>query len=149
MTDAVQTFRGISWLIVKWILISIGALIVLIALTFGGTIAYRWLTYEWPASKVQLIISTTRKDCPDDKFPISVLIGNTSSKVVTKAEFTLEARVKGRSTNIVMYHRYMDDHVLEPEKGWANCWAVPTLSETVPEPRDLEWSVGTRDITFQ
>jgi hypothetical protein len=35
VTDAVQTFRAISWLIVKWLLIAIGSLLVRAGLVVG------------------------------------------------------------------------------------------------------------------
>jgi len=149
VTDTVDTFRRISWLIAKWSLFGLIGLIVLVCVVIGVAYGYNWFTYDRHVANVQFLISTDQKDCPDDHFPIRVLVGNASSRTVASVSFTLAAREKGRSTNIAEYHSYSDDHILTPRTGWSNCWAVPKLSEQVAKPRDLEWSILYKDVRFQ
>jgi hypothetical protein len=43
---AVETFRGISWLVFKWLAITILSLIALVAVVIGGWVGVNWLTYD-------------------------------------------------------------------------------------------------------
>jgi hypothetical protein len=42
MSQAVEAFRQISWLIFKWLLIAVGVLIVLALLLGGGVWGFNW-----------------------------------------------------------------------------------------------------------
>jgi hypothetical protein len=145
MADAVDTFRRFVWLIANWLLVSTLSL-----MAFAGAVyAYHWYTIERHEKAVQFIISTDRKDCADDKFPIYVLIGNTSTRTLERATFTLSARIKGRSTDLARYHSYEDDHIIGPNAASANCWAVPELIEKVADVRSLEWTINFRSVHFR
>lgn len=146
MSEAVDAFRQITWLIFKWLLIVVGALIGLALLIGGGIWGFNWYTHDRHVEQVKLIISTDRKDCTDDKYPIHIIVGNASGKIVEKVSFTLSANRPGRSSDLAKYHSYNDDHVIEPKKGYGNCWAVPELTEPVANPRELQWSIKYRSI---
>ena len=77
------------------------------------------------------------------------MFGNNSSKILESVRFTLRARIKGRSTNLALYHSYTDDHISEPHMGYANCWAAPKLSEPVADPRLLEWDIDSKNFSFR
>lgn len=58
MANTVDTFRGISILIFKWLLFAVLG-IVGIALLIGGVVyAYNYLTYERHAANVEIIVAT-------------------------------------------------------------------------------------------
>ena len=88
-----------------------------------------------------------------------MLVENGSDKTLERVEFTLPARAKGRSTNLAKYHSYFDDHIIEPQTGFANCWAVPLeksmFDDLIPEQsrksyaRELEWSILYKTMHFR
>ena len=149
MDDVVDKFRRIVGLVFKWIFLTIIILVALTALIAAAVYSYNWYTYSRHAAKIEISISTEKKDCDDDRFPIQVLVGNASGKVLERVDFRLAARVKGRSTNIARYHNYTDDHIIQPKKGYSLCWAVPPLEESVSDPRRLEWSIADKTFRFQ
>jgi hypothetical protein len=149
VSGVVESFRQITWLIFKWVLIACGGLIGLAAAILIGALAYNWFTYDRHVQKVEFIISTDRKDCADDKWPIHLIIGNSSGRTVEKVTFSFAARYPGRSSDLTRFHSYGDDHILPQSEGWGACWAVPDLSEKVDDPRKLEWSIESKSITFR
>jgi hypothetical protein len=149
MADSVDTFRRFVWLITKWLLVGTLSLLAFAAAVAGAFYSYHWYTIERHEKAVEFIVSTDRKDCADDKFPIYVLIGNKSTRTLERATFTLSARVKGRSTDLARYHSYDDDHISGPNEGFANCWASPELIEKVADVRSLEWTINSRSMRFR
>lgn len=147
--SAVDTFRGISLLIFKWLLYALLFIVVLTALLIAGWWVINWYTVDRHLQKVAIMVYTEKKDCDDDLFPIFVMIGNSSEKTVERVTFTLAARVKGRSTNLAEYHSYSDDRIIEAKTGWAQCWAVPKLRETVKDPRALDWGIEYKTIKLK
>ena len=131
MTDTVETFRQITRLIFKWILITIGVLVGLAIVTVGAVYSYNWYTYDRHVQNVQLLITTDKKECPDDKYPIHILIGNTSGRTVERVTFSLSARETGRSSDLTEYNSYEDGHISPPNQGYGACWSVPKLKEPV------------------
>jgi hypothetical protein len=149
VSGAVESFRQITWLIFKWVLIACGGLIGL-AIAIGiGVYAYNWYVYDRHVQNVAFIISTDRKECADDKWPIHLIIGNGSERTIEKVTFNFAARYPGRSTDLTRYQSYGDDHILPPKEGWGACWAAPEFSEKVDDPRKLEWSIWSKSITFK
>jgi hypothetical protein len=132
---------------IKWILITIGCIAALVGLGIGAAHAYTWLTYTRYANAVQFLISTTKTDCPDDNYPVHIIIGNASTKEVESTSFRLEARQQGRSSNITRYELLTDDHILKPNDGWGACWSVQ-LTEKVDDPRSLNWTVKGQSFQF-
>jgi hypothetical protein len=65
---------------------------------------------------------------------------------VEKISFTLSARRTGRSSDLAKYNSYVDDHLIEPGKGYGMCWSTPELTEFVADPRELQWSIKYRSI---
>ncbi len=149
VSGAVEAIREITWLIFKWVLIACGGLIGLAVAVWIGVLAYGWYTHDRHVQNVALIISTDRKDCADDKWPIHMIIGNASGRTIEKVTFTFVARYPDRSTDLAGFHSYGDDHIIPPNAGWGACWPLPALSEKVDDPRKLEWSIGSKSITFR
>lgn len=149
LNNPVDTIRQIVSLLTKWILIAVFGLAGIAFLIGAAVWAYNWYTFERHVQNIAVIISTDKKDCPDDAFPIYVMFGNKSSKTLESVSFTLRARVKGRSTNLALHDSYTDDHISEPNMGYANCWPVPKLSEPVTDPRSLEWDIIYKRFSFR
>jgi hypothetical protein len=146
VSGAVETFRQITWLIFKWISIACGGLIGLAIAVGMGVFEY---TYDRHAQKVEFIISTERKDCDNDKWPIHLIIGNASGRTIEKVTFAFAARYPGRSSDLTRFNSYGDDHIIPSQEGWGACYAMPDLSEKVDDPRKLEWTIGYKTITFK
>lgn len=149
MSQAVETFKEISWLIFKWLLTAVGAIAGLAILLIAGTYGWNWYTHDRHAENVQFIISTQKKDCEDDRWPIHIIIGNSSGKTIEKVSFSLAAFRPGRTSDISKYNSYDDDHEIEPGKGYGGCWLAPELAEGSPDPRELRWSVKYKTIHFR
>ena len=130
-------------------MLSVLALIVLAAAIAAIIWFYNWYTYGRHVQNIAVIISTEKKDCADEAYPIYVFFGNRSSKTLERVTFTLRARIKGRSTNVAAYNSSYDDHISEPGFGYANCFAVPKLNEPVADPRSLEWDIEYKTVTFR
>jgi hypothetical protein len=148
MTEAVETFKQISWLIFKWILIAAGAVIALGVLLAASVYGYNWYTYDRHAENVQFLITTDRKECPDDKYPIHIIVGNSSARTLERVTFTLSAREPGRSSELAEYNSYEDDHISSPKQGYGGCWSAPKLREAA-DPRTLQWSIAYKTFYFK
>ena len=74
MADAVQSFRQICWLIFKWLVIATGALAAIAVILFAAAYGYYWYTYDRHVKNVDFIVSTDRKECPEDDYPIYIII---------------------------------------------------------------------------
>lgn len=148
MTDAVDTFRRIVLLVAKWLLFIVLGLAVL-----GGLIAlvvyiYGYWTYDRHVANVKISVITTV--CTDDKWPLLVSIENKSDKVLESTSFVLEARRKGRSSNIASYERYNDDGIRQPRSdALGQCWAAPLPTTITDKPRELEWVATSPYFTFK
>src|SRR5581483_1555082 len=66
-----------------------------------------------------------------------------------KGHVPLRGRYPGRSSDLTRFHSYSDDHIIEPKTGWGASWPAPGLTEKVDDPRKLEWSIGSKSITFR
>jgi hypothetical protein len=149
VADAVDTFRRIVALFFKWMIYATIIVVAIAALIAGGAYGYQWYSYDRHAQNVHIDLSTDRADCNDNKFPVRVRIMNDSSKVLEKTTFTLAARVKDRSTDIVKYHSFEDDHISQPKFGYSNCWSVPEFTQPVADPRALDWSIRYKTYYFR
>jgi hypothetical protein len=92
---------------------------------------------------------TDRKECPDDKYPIHIIIGNGSGRTLQHTTFSLSARQPGRSSDLAEYNSYEDDHISPPKQGYGGCWIAPKLKEPVADPRTLEWSIKYKTLDFR
>jgi hypothetical protein len=108
VSDTVATFARIMGLIGKWLLFGVLILVALCACLAGAIYFYQWYSYDRHAAQVVMLISTEKKAYDDDKFPLSVLVANKSSKALERITFSLEARQKGRSTDLAKYHSYSE-----------------------------------------
>jgi hypothetical protein len=143
----VQAFRAISWLIFKWLFIAIGAILLLIGLSVSGYFAYVWYTHDRHVANIEPIIHIDKSVCTDEKFPLGVGFTNNSGKTLNRVEFALEARTKGRSTNLAQYHSYTSDFITKPGESWGGCYALPKLRESV-DPKSVIWSIGSATYSF-
>ena len=148
MADAVQSFRQICWLIFKWLVIATSALAAIAVILFAAAYGYYWYTYDRHVKNVDFIVSTDRKECPEDDYPIYIIIRNRSGHTLESASFRLSARQPGRSSELVDYSSYENDHIILPNEGYSGCWWVPKLSESA-DPRTLQWSIKYNTLHFQ
>jgi hypothetical protein len=146
MTDAVQAFRAISWLILKWLLIASAALIVLVAAGVGIYFANEWYTYGRHAAQVQPWIRIDPELCKTGGYPLFIGFTNKSDKTVDRVWFGIVAKVPGHSTNVSDYKTLSSDKIIKPDEGFGTCYSLPKLS-TDELPSTLEWSL--RDIRLQ
>jgi hypothetical protein len=149
MADAVEAFRQISRLIFKWIFIAAGVLVGLVMLLVMAVYGHNWYTYDRHEQNVQFLITTDRKECPDDKYPIHIIIGNSSGRTLERVTFALSARQPDRSSDLAEYNSYQDDHISPPKQGYGGCWSVPKLSESSADPRTLQWSIKYKTLYFR
>jgi hypothetical protein len=144
VSDTVSSFRAISWLIVKWLLIVTGVLVALTAIGVGLFFAHSWYTHDRHVSSIQLYASFDQSVCTTTEYPIAVVVMNKSSATIKHTSFRLEARVPGRSTNIAAYDSYSDDHIIKPGESFTYCWRVPKLYEKVDDYSKLNWSFASQ-----
>jgi hypothetical protein len=149
MADAVEAFRLISGLIFKWIFIAVSVLVGLATLIAAATYGYNWYTYDRHVQNVQFFITSDRKECPDDRYPIHIIIGNNSDRTLERVTFTLSARQPDRSSDLAEYSSYEDDHISPSKQGYGGCWSAPKLKEPVADPRMLEWSIKYKTLHFR
>jgi hypothetical protein len=149
MADAVEAFRQIARLIFKWIFIAVGVLVGLTMIVVAVAYGYNWYTYDRHAQNVQFVISTDRMECPDDKYPIHIIVGNSSGRTVERVTFSLSAHQQGRSSDLAEYNSYQDDHISPPKQGYGACWSPPKLREAIADPRMLQWSIKYETLYFR
>ncbi|MGE3986726.1 hypothetical protein [Pseudorhodoplanes sp.] len=150
MVDAVDTFRRIAWLISKWLFYVVAAIVAIFFAIIGLTYCYQWYSHDRHEAKVAFSIFASKSSiCKDDKHPIFVGIVNNSGRTIESVSFTLKANRPDRSSNLVRYHSYSDDKIIKPTEGFGNCWAVPELTETVADPRELEWGTLYKSVNFR
>jgi hypothetical protein len=150
MADAVDAFRRISWLIFKWLLISVSVVIGPAVAIGGGFYAHNWLTVERHLAKVDVKV-TFGKDtpCTTAEHPIFLAVINESGRTIEKVSVRLKATRSGRSTDLAKYHSYSDDKLIEPTEGWGTCWKVPPLEDTTLDPKTLQWGIAYKTISFR
>jgi len=149
MTDSVEAFRQISRLIFKWIFIVAGVLVGLVLLLVAAFYSYNWYTNDRHVQNVQFLITADRKECPDDKYPIHIIIGNGSGRTLQHVTFSLSARQPRRSSDLAEYNSYEDDHIIPPQQGYGGCLIAPKLKEPVADTRTLEWSIKFKTLDFR
>jgi hypothetical protein len=89
----------------------------LLILGSAMTVFYEWYSYGRHVKAVVILLEMYKDECKgEERFPLWVLIGNSSGKVLEKTEFSLEARRKGRSSNVAQFYLYKDDHIIDPGK---------------------------------
>ena len=154
MANAVETFRGISLLIFKWLLFAVQGIVGFGLAVIGITYAYNYVTYDRHVANVQIVVSAHKKDsgglCADTpERPLFIDIINNSSKTIEQVIFSLEARRPGYSINLATHEFYTDDHIRKPSEGFGSCWRAPLESELTDSPRELEWKATDVRIIFE
>jgi len=149
VADAVQTFRAISWLIFKWLMISVATVIALTAVGIGIYFAYQWFAYDRHVAKIETMINTAESLCDTTDHPLFVGFVNRSSRTISKVSFVIQARVSSHSTNIAQYDSRSSDDIMQPNEGMGHCWTLPTFSEPVKDFRTLNWSLLSVTYIFE
>ncbi|MCX7310323.1 MAG: hypothetical protein NTV56_01000 [Alphaproteobacteria bacterium] len=148
MEDAVDAFRSIVGLMLKWIVYAILA-VVLLGVAIAGTVyGYNWYTHDRHVALTSIKLSTDKKDCPDKDYPIQFELFNGSTKPISRIDFYLGARFPTRSSDITNYRKYDTDTIVPPGKRLTGCLALPTFKETVADPRSLVWTTNSITYTF-
>lgn len=148
MADAVQTFRAISWLVFKWLLIGLAGLIALIAVCVGGYSALQWYFHSRHVDKIAAVARIDRDLCKRPDYPVFVAFSNKSGRTIDHVSFSLQAKVRGRSSNIADYHSYSSDTIIKPGEGFGQCYRLPKMSELVLDLKSLDWSLSYVSYTF-
>ena len=147
MNNTVQTFRAISGLIFKWLLIAIATLVAVIAIAYGVYQANHWFTYDRHVSKIKITVNADKELCKEDDYPIFVAFENNSTRTINEISFSLVGRVKGRSSGIT--NAYLSsDSIVKPGEEFRLCWSAAKLTKQISNPRSLEWSVYGVFYTF-
>jgi hypothetical protein len=148
MSDGVETFRRISWLIFKWLLWAMLGIVMLVSGAIGIYYGYNWYTYDRHVAKIIFTVEASNENCSTNESPLRVTIENKSSRPVHKFSFHLGARIRGHSSDIASYQDYEDDFIIEPGHTAAACFSMPTFKQTIADPKELIWSVESKSITF-
>lgn len=153
MADTVATFRGIALLLFKWLLFAVLGIVAIALVVWGALYLFQYFTHDRHAAKVVITIHDPNQKgavCADQaERPLFIGIINNSSKTIEQVRFSLEARRKGRSTNLATYKTYTDDKIRKPGEGFGGCWLAPLLPNVKDDPRELEWKASQVRITFE
>ncbi len=120
-------------------------------------------TVEFSATKLEgLYVPGNIKDggtertwnpCPEN-FPILIGAKNNSDKTIMSITIEVEARIPGRSTNVIslVNGSITQDYINPPKKGRANCYSLPLK----PEYKDikigfplLEYRAKVKRVSFE
>lgn len=92
--------------------------------------AHGYYTVTVPTSQVKVVEFVVRhKACSDPQDPLYVKFKNESNRTVLAINFSFEAYIRGRSTDIAEYNFLSDDTILKPGDAYAACWALPKLKD--------------------
>jgi hypothetical protein len=147
MADAVQTFRAISWLIVKWLLLILVGIVALCAVGIGLYYGHAWYTYDRHAALVEPVIRLDSELCKTGGYPLFIAFSNKSTKTIDRVSFTIGAKVPERSSELAEYKSVSSDTIIKPGAGIGHCYSLPKLSEAVM-PSKLNWSLRYVSYTF-
>ena len=133
----------------KWTVLIVVGLMVL----GGGAIwAYNYWRFTLPLSQLKLDIHSDWQDkCADPAHPLMVTLVNDSSRTLDEVHWTFSARRPGHSTDLIDYPsgEGSSDTIIQPGKGFGQCWSVPKLTDTSVDWRSLQWSVKLEYATFE
>ena len=138
--------------VLKWLGISLLGFGVLAGLALSGFWLHSYLTYTLPKSKIEVVIKADQSFCESSpEYPVFVGFVNNSDRTVNSVDFTIEARLKGRSSNVHSYNTIRDDHIMKPSEGFGQCYR-PTWSyeykDSALNAAELEWSIGMLTVNF-
>jgi hypothetical protein len=136
--------------VLKIALLTFAGLLGLIAITVGGFLLHQYVTYDLPASKVEVVVKRWPEKCPEP-YPVYVGVGNGSDRTITRTYVYVEARLPGRSTSYADYGPLSDDKIIPPGAGWAQCWPAKLRSYGTDgiKAADLEWSLDRFTVNFE
>ena len=114
-----------------------------------------WALYEWfenrrtlaEEEKVTIAVSFDAVACPADE-PVLARVLNGSSSFVQSVRFDIAVKRRGYSNEIGRLSRLLDDQPMAAGTESRYCYALPVLIPPV-EPRELEFSVPVKFVTFQ
>ncbi len=125
-----------------------------VVLAIGAVVGAYFYYQDWAnekeIEKVEVIIKYSPEECKDP-YPLHIIIGNSSDRVVEKVEWDIAVHKPGFSTDISQpgYHEYTQDKILKPKEGWGICARVPELTTKVKDLSALEYSVKNKYVTFE
>jgi len=122
---------------------SIGALV-------GGYFYYQDWRKDKEKEEVAIIIKYSLEKCKEP-YPLHVIVGNSSKRIVKKVEWDISVHKPGYSTDISKYgyHEYSQDKILKPKEGWGICVRIPELKNEIKKLSELEYSVKNKYVTFE
>ena len=89
-----------------------------------------YYTVTVPTSQVKVAEFVVRhKACSDPQYPLYVKFKNESDRTVLAINSSIEAYIRGRSTDIAEYNFLSDDTILKPGDAHSSCWSRPKLNK--------------------
>jgi hypothetical protein len=89
---------------------------------------------------VRVSIAYDAKACPATH-PLSVTVLNGSGRKVLAVDWSITARMQGRSTDIADYNSFKSDIILGAGESYSLCYELPRFRQEVGTPASLEYSV--------
>ena len=108
----------------KWMLVGV----FIIALLFG--VIYLWSTLsDWyqvgrHEPKIAVIVKFDKTECPEKEFPLSIFVGNSSTKTIENISVYVKVTNLGYSKKINDYSSLHSDKLIKPTEGFQACWRV-------------------------
>jgi hypothetical protein len=88
----------------------------------------KYFSVTLPTKQVKVAEFVVRhKACSDPQYPLYVKFKNESDRTVLAINFSFEAYIRGRSTDIAEYNSLRDDTILKPGEAYSSCWSRPKL----------------------
>ncbi len=120
----------------------------------GGLIGSYFYYQDWSDKKekaaVEVIVEYSPKKC-EEPYPLKIIVGNSSNRIVTKVKWDIAVHQQGFSTDLSEYgyHEYSDDKILKPKEGWGICVRIPKLKKKIKNLSGLEFSIKNKYVIFE
>ena len=120
----------------------------------GGGVSGYFYYKDWKNEKeteaVSVIVEYPSDKCKEP-YPLTIIIANRSSRIVTKIKWDIGVNVPGFSSELSKssYHKYSQDKILKPNDGRWACVKIPQLKQDIKEFEKLNYSVINKYVSFQ
>ena len=109
-----------------------------VLVAIGGVIVGYYYYDDWKNDKEKAAVAVMIEYSPEkckEPYPLKVIIGNASSRIVSNVEWDISVKELGFSSDLAesSYHEYSEDKILKPKEGWGICARVPNLKRTVKD----------------
>ncbi|MDX2201619.1 MAG: hypothetical protein NW223_02635 [Hyphomicrobiaceae bacterium] len=126
-------------------------LAIVLSLFAAAGLALHWYDdRQRVAAQDRVVLTLAAGNCPDPRTSLLVRADNTSAWTAIDIEFVIEARLPGKTGNLVPRRILKLDETLRPGQSAGQCLPYPDL-EGLPEGSDrtrLQWRVERTSVTF-